>query len=169
MNGQSAPGSSAGEIVVIAPRQTVHWIIAGLLAIIATVLIVRDGGPLGGAEAFGQTQMLGARGLFAFTGQLDRTKYGLWMMDVDAGTVWCYEYNPVRQKMRLVAARSFRHDRFLSDYSQDSPTPAEVEELLKQARASAVRAQNLSGDPPAIKNAESGSQPSGGDPATAGS
>src|SRR4051812_13940851 len=106
--------------IVVAPRQTVHWIIAGLLAVIATALILKNDGLFPANTALAQsTGMLGARGLFAFTGQLDRDKYGLWMMDVDAGTVWCYEYNPVKKRMRLAAARSFRWDRYLENHAQD--------------------------------------------------
>src|SRR5262249_1230369 len=114
---------SAPTMIVVAPRQTVHWFIAGLLAIIATCLIIREGGMPGGAVYAQNSTMLGARGLFAFTGQLDKDKYGLWMMDVDAGTVWCYEYNAVKKKMKLVAGRTFRWDRYLENHQQDDPTP----------------------------------------------
>src|SRR5207302_7985397 len=82
------PPAEPRTIIVVAPRQTVHWVIAGLLAILATLLALRGGdGLLGGSPAMAQTGMLGARGLFAFTGQIDKDKFGLWMMDVDAGTV----------------------------------------------------------------------------------
>src|SRR5438105_414689 len=120
-------------IVVMAPRQTLPWVIAGVLAVIATLLALRPGEPgFGGSPAFAQTGMLGARGLFAFTGQLNQNTFGLWMMDVDAGTVWCYEYNPIKKKMRLAAARSFVWDRYLEEINQDDPTPAQVKQMLDE-------------------------------------
>ena len=127
----------SNPIIVVAPRQTVHWLIAGMLGIIATILIVQ-GSPLSGT-AYGQTAgsgggLLGARGVFAFTGPIDATRYGLWMMDVDNGTVWCYEFNPVKQRMRLVAARSFLYDRSLKSFNQDEPSPDAVLEMLNFER-----------------------------------
>lgn len=134
-----APGLT--PIVVVAPRQMVYWVIAGLLAIIATILIVRDAGP---PTAMAQTGMLGARGLFAFTGQIDQSKYGLWMLDVDAGTVWCYEYNPVKRRMKLLAGRTFRYDRYLENFNQDDETTPEIiEEILNQQRQSQMRHRNM--------------------------
>lgn len=134
---------SAGPVVVVAPRQTVHWVIAGLLALIAAILVARDGSLLTGEPALAQQGMLGARGLFAFTGQLDKTRYGLFMMDVDAGTVWCYEYNPIKGRMKLAAARSFRFDRYLENLNQDEPTPEQVSEMLNLQRQARLRAVNL--------------------------
>src|SRR5204863_5335940 len=52
--------------------QTVLWMIAILLAVIATTLIVRSGGsPFALPSAYADTPMAGARGIFAFTGQID--------------------------------------------------------------------------------------------------
>ena len=48
--------------------------------------------------------MAGARGIFAFTGQIDQNRFGLFMMDVDSSNVWCYEYLPGSRKLKLVAA-----------------------------------------------------------------
>jgi len=136
-------GQGQPPVVIVVPRQTVHWVIALLLAIIATILVVRDGG-MGADFAMAQQQgMVGARGLFAFTGPLGRDRTGLFMMDVDAGTVWCYEFNVTKGRMRLVAARSFRNDRFLENYNQDSPSPDEARELLNVQRQAQLRATNI--------------------------
>ena len=112
-------------------RQTALWIIAILLAIIATTLIVRSQDSLALPKAFGDQPMAGARGVFAFTGQLDKNRYGLFMMDVDSGCVWCYEYLPSTRKLKLVAARSFRFDRYLENYSCDEPSPEQIQEMLR--------------------------------------
>lgn len=143
MHAVEPPAAVPAPVIIVTPRHTVHWVIAALLAVIAVTLILRDGGPLGVNAAFGQTGMLGARGVFAFTGQLNDNRYGLWMLDIDAGTVWCYEYNPVSRKMRLAAARTFRYDRYLENHQQDSPTPDEVEKLLEQQRQAINAARNI--------------------------
>lgn len=119
--------------------QTALWIIAILLSIIATALIVRSPGPFAVQPAFGDAPMVGARGIFAFTGQLDKNSYGLFMMDVDARTVWCYQYLPATRKLKLVAARNFDYDRYLKDYNNDVPTYQEVIGLVNDERRIAER------------------------------
>jgi len=120
-------------------RQTVLWIIAILLAIIATALIVRPGRSLMVETANAEPSMLGARGIFAFTGQLDKNSYGLFMMDVDSSNVWCYQYQPGSRKLQLVAARSFLYDRYLEDYQNDTPTPAMTKQMLETQRQMKAR------------------------------
>jgi len=123
-------------VAAVAPhqRQTVLWLIAILLAVIATVLIVRPTDGLSVGRAYGDTPMAGARGIFAFTGQLDRNSCGLFMMDVDSSNVWCYQYVPGRSRLRLVAARSFSYDRYLEDYNCEEPTIEQTKVLLENQR-----------------------------------
>lgn len=128
------PERTTATATVPAPqqRQTVLWIIAILLAIIATTLLVRSQDSLALTPAFADQPMAGARGVFAFTGQLDKNRYGLFMMDVDSSNVWCYEYLPSTRKLKLVAARSFRFDRYLENYSCDEPSPEQIQEMLRE-------------------------------------
>jgi hypothetical protein len=118
------------------PRQTVLWVIALLLAVNATALVVRPSyGPFALPLAVGDTPMAGARGIFAFTGQIDANRYGLFMMDVDTRNVWCYEYLPNTRKAKLVFARSFDYDRYLEDYNNDKDTtPDMICRLLEERR-----------------------------------
>lgn len=120
-------------------RQTVLWIIAILLAIIATALLVRPGSSLMVGSAHADTSMLGARGIFAFTGQLGKDSYGLFMMDVDSSNVWCYQYQPGSRKLQLVAARSFLYDRYLEDYQNDAPSPLMTKQMLETQRQMKAR------------------------------
>ncbi|MCK6456985.1 MAG: hypothetical protein L6Q92_10710 [Phycisphaerae bacterium] len=132
------------RIVYVMPRQTANWIIATALSVIATVLVVRGGGPIPDNAAFAQNTLVGSRGLHAFTGQLDKNTYGLFMMDVDAGTVWVYEYVPLKRRLKLVAARSFAYDRYLENYNGDEETsPAIIEQLIKRQREAKARAAEL--------------------------
>lgn len=116
-------------------RGTVLWLIAILLAIIATVLVMQAGGMTGVRPAYGDTPMMGGRGIYAFTGAIDNNRSGLFMMDVDNSTVWAYEYLPSTRKLRLVFARSFTFDRYLEDYGLDEQTaPAKISQLLTMQR-----------------------------------
>src|SRR5438105_1752051 len=75
-------------------RQTVWWVLTVVLAVLATALVMRQNGsilPAAWGQAILPNQAAGARGIYAFTGQLTAKTYGLFMMDVDSGTVWCYE------------------------------------------------------------------------------
>ncbi len=129
-------------------RQTVLWIIALLLAVIATTLLTRGRGQSMLTPAFADSPMVGARGIFAFTGQLDKNSYGVYMMDVDNRTLWCYQYLPATRKMRLVAARSFDYDRYLEDYCNDGPTKEEVKGILDDQRRIKERRQQNGGNDP---------------------
>jgi hypothetical protein len=113
------------------------WIIALLLASIATALWMHPGeGPLPAALAQGQA-LAGARGIFAFTGPLSRDQYGLFMLDVDQGTLWCYAFDTsgATSKLRLVAARTWIYDRYLQDFNCAAPDFRMVQQLVSQQRA----------------------------------
>jgi len=116
-----------------AERQTALWIIAVLLAVIATSLCLRGGSLLDVQRAFGQEgAAVGGRGVYAFTGQIAENRHGLFMMDVDAGTIWCYEYVPATRKLVLVAARTFRYDRYLEDFNNEEQTsPGQIQARLR--------------------------------------
>jgi hypothetical protein len=130
----SEPKVRAAVATIPRERQTVLWIIALLLAVIATALLMRGRDSSWIAPAFGDSPMAGARGVFAFTGQLDKESYGVFMMDVDNRTLWCYQYLPLKRKLRLVAARSFERDRYLEDFNNDGPTKDEVKGIIDDQR-----------------------------------
>lgn len=118
--------------------QTAQWIIAILLAFIAGLLWNRSGG-LSTPPAFAQSSSLvGARGVYAFTGQLDHNRFGLFMLDIEQGTIWCYEIDSISgvRKLRLTAARSWLYDRYLRDFNCAEPDFRAVQELVAQQRVS---------------------------------
>jgi hypothetical protein len=137
---QTAPAS---------PRpQTAQWAIALLLAFIAGLLWSRGPGG-GGAAALAQNApLVGARGVYAFTGQLDRNRFGLFMLDIEQGTIWCYELDNVAgvRKLRLTAARSWVYDRYLRDFNCEEPTYKQVQELVAQQRAMPQPKTGVAGD-----------------------
>ena len=143
--------------------QTVLWIIALLLAVIAVTLWIRPVDALL-PTALAQNQPLaGARGVYAFTGQLDADRYGLFMLDIDQGTIWCYELDTVggARKLRLVAARTWIYDRYLQDFNCAAPDFRMVQELVAEQRSqvesrpAAPRGEGAARQPPR----EGGRQP----------
>ncbi len=128
--------------------RTTHWIIIALLAVIAAGLWFRPTGGLLPAAMAQSQNLAGARGIFAFTGQLDRDQYGLFMLDVDQGTVWCYAFENQggAPKLRLVAARTWLYDRYLQDFNSAAPDFRMVQKLVSQQRAKTTGAAQ-SGEP----------------------
>lgn len=113
------------------------WLMAGAMMVIAAcqVLKLDSAGP---AVAFGQpVSQSGARGVFAFTGQLSKNTYGVFMVDMDTSVIWCYEVDPAKSNraMRLVATRNWQYDRYLRDMNNDPDTaPDVIEQLVEQQR-----------------------------------
>jgi len=69
-------------------------------------------------------------GIMAFTGQIDKNTYGIMMVDVDAGTLWVYQYREKGNQLKLLASRSWLYDRYLEEYNNAPPTPSEVSQLI---------------------------------------
>ncbi|MFQ5413974.1 MAG: hypothetical protein ACE5E6_05900 [Phycisphaerae bacterium] len=112
----------------------VFWVIAASLAVIAVSLAMRPAsGPSGAAFAQPVT-MAGARGVFAFSGQLTKNTYGVYMVDMDDMTLWVYEYVPQKGCLRLAAARTWRYDRYLEDFNGCDLPPDAVEQMVEQQR-----------------------------------
>jgi hypothetical protein len=143
--------------IVVVPagnRQTVLWVIAVLLAVIATALLGRwdavsfSRAALGQSATPGSATIAGARGIYAFTGQLGQKNYGLFMVDVDSATLWCYEMARGRDnefQLQLVAARSWFYDRYLEEFNVAKPTPSEVQVMVRQQRGNAALANQGAG------------------------
>ncbi len=120
---------------------TPMWLAVVLLALIAGILLGRGGE---GRQAVAQTPPLaGARGVYAFAGQIDRNTFGLFMLDIEQGTIWCYELETVDgvRKLRLVAGRSWLYDRYLRDFNCASPSYREVQDLVSLQRRQALSEQ----------------------------
>ncbi len=119
--------------------------IAISLAVIAICLVLRVDGLLV-PQATAQVQAgAGARGVFAFPAQMTKTTYGVFMVDVDAATIWCYEFTGQR-KLRLAAARTWRFDRYLENHNLEDVEPETVKRLVEQEREQ--QKQQTTGSPP---------------------
>ncbi|MCH8150475.1 MAG: hypothetical protein IH987_21270 [Planctomycetes bacterium] len=114
--------------------------IAIALVVIATTLVARSDGPSWPPSlidsAMGQpVTSAGARGVFAFTGQLTKSTFGVYLVDVDAMTMWTYEYVPARGCLKLASARTWRYDRYLENYNTCNLPPEVVEKMIEDQRA----------------------------------
>ena len=124
---------------VAPPRKTaphpIYWMIAGALMTIAVTLISQRGGSPLGDMAFGQpTTSAGARGVFAFSGQLTKNTYGVYVVDTDTATMWMYEYLGAKGCLRLAASRSWRFDRYLENHNLCDLPPETVEQMVEEQR-----------------------------------
>jgi hypothetical protein len=66
--------------------------------------------------------------------QIERDSYGLAMVDTVGQTLWVYELNsrgPAHNRLRLLAARSWRYDRLLQQYNTSEPKPEQIKMLLE--------------------------------------
>ena len=111
------------------------WVIAVALVVIAIALVGRrQGAPLDGV-AFGQLPTAaGARGVFAFSGQLSKGTYGVYVVDTDAMTIWVYEYLAQKGCIRLAGARTWRYDRYLENHNVCDLPPDVVEKMVEEQR-----------------------------------
>ncbi len=120
------------------PRTNPHpvfWVIAAALVAIAMEQFFRPSGPLASNVALGQpTTSGGSRGVFAFSGQLTKGSYGIFMVDVDAMTIWAYEYAAPKGCLRLAAARTWRYDRYLENHNACDLAPDDVEQMIEDQR-----------------------------------
>ncbi len=130
-------------VVVERPgRQTAWWMMTVAFSVLATAVVLRWDETVSRSAvaqlAGGEGSAAGARGIYAFTGPLSTKSYGLFMLDVDTGTVWCYEMEKGREdeyRFKLVGARSWIFDRYLEEFNVAKPTPSEVRLIVQQQRS----------------------------------
>lgn len=130
-----------GNVQTVYVRQpAAYWAVVALLSAIILILLWRETPT--SSPAWAQAPPLaGARGVYAFTGQIDAGRSGLFMLDVDQGTIWCYALDNVdgTRKLRLIAARTWIYDRYLQDYNCAPPDFRAIQELVAQQRNTAGR------------------------------
>jgi hypothetical protein len=155
MNSTPSPGTSGGPQFTLTvsppapaepPRRPSKtnkalWLVGiGLLANAAVMLFGRGQGSdiILDRSAFGQvtsaaqsSQLLGARGIYMMPAQLGPNAYGLYLMDVDSGTICVYKTTPETNHFRLMAARTYKYDRFMEDFNNEPLHPSEVKKIVE--------------------------------------
>jgi hypothetical protein len=110
---------------------------AGLLAAILLTMLSKGGyGSLSLVQSAraAEPAMGGGGNLYLIPGQFSERTYGCYLMDTDAQTLCVYRFDGAATKMRLVAARNFRHDRRLGHLNTE-PDPKQVEVMVETERA----------------------------------
>jgi hypothetical protein len=113
----------------------IFWVIAVCLLVLTVTQVSQLGSRRLLNEALAQpVSSAGARGVFAFSGPLTKSTFGVFVVDVDAMTLWAYEYQPQKGCLRLAAARTWRYDRYLENYNGCDLAPDAVEQLVEEQR-----------------------------------
>ena len=107
-------------------------LLAGIL-----LALIRDGRSvslLPAAYGADGPAMGGGGNLYVIPGQFADRRYGCYLMDTDAQTLCVYQFEGSAQKLKLIAARNFRHDRRLGHLNTE-PDPKEIEVMVEGQRA----------------------------------
>jgi hypothetical protein len=107
------------------------YVNAAVLCAILVVILFKDSSP---PMALGQFQpsIGGGGGVFVMPAQFSKDIYGCYLLDVDAQTLAVYRFDPLKEQLRLAAARNFRFDRKLGNFNTAVPSPLEVKEMLEK-------------------------------------
>jgi hypothetical protein len=82
----------------------------------------------GGPGAVGPA--INTRGIYMMPAQLGTNSWGVYLLDLDSSTIVVYKTDPVANRFKLMAARSWKSDRFLEDFNNESPTPKDVARMV---------------------------------------
>jgi len=114
-----------------------------ILGLAIGLLGVRSDSTLNINSALAQNMRTGSTGgIMAFTGQIEKDMYGIVMVDVDARTLWLYQYRKAGNQLKLLAARNWIYDRYLEEYNNAAPTPSEVAQLVALQQQKGQNNQN---------------------------
>ena len=110
------------------------WVLPALI-ILGVLCVFFIGGKLGSpASAQVELQTSSDGRVLVVPIQIERDSYGLAMVDMVGQTLWIYQISsrgPVYNRLRLLAARSWRYDKLLQQYNTGEPTPEQVKILLE--------------------------------------
>lgn len=147
--------TSPSPAISIPPRNkavaVALWANFGVLVIIALALVSRGNDrfpsflPL--ANAQNPAPIAGGGGVFIMPAQFSTNTWGAYLLDIDAQTLVAYQYNNGQHQLQLMAARSYKYDRRLTNFNT-SMAPAEVEQLI--AREERLKANEQPQSNPAI-------------------
>ncbi len=107
-----------------------RWAVVVLMAMAAGVLAAELFRPV---RVEAGTGSAGGGKVFAIAGQITADTYGLYLVDLESGTICLYEYVARERRLWLRAARTFRADVQLDAYNTE-PSPAEVSKMVREAR-----------------------------------
>ncbi len=123
-----------GILNIMIPGTERRWLLPAFFVLGALCLFF-VGGKLGlPKNAQGQLQSDTDSGILVVPVRLGRDSYGLAMVDTLGQTMWIYELNnrgPAHNRLKLLAARSWKYDKLLQQYNTAEPKPEQVRLLLE--------------------------------------
>jgi hypothetical protein len=111
-----------------------RWFYLALMVLGAGLVFFAGSRLSSSASAKGAAQAVTQDGIMVVGVQLERDSYGLAMVETVGQTLWIYEINkhgPSHNRLKLLAARSWRYDRLLKQYNTAEPKPEQVRLLLE--------------------------------------
>ena len=111
------------------------WLLPAVIAGAVLCLIFMAGRFGLPAKAHAELQADTDSGISVIPVQLTRDSYGLAMVDTVEQTIWVYEIDnrsPAHNRLRLLAARSWKYDRLLENYNTADPKPDQVKMMLEK-------------------------------------
>ncbi len=123
-------------------RQTDKLLLLGILAV-GLVYIWAAGGRMkmpDAAEAIPQDSSRAE--VLVVPIQIDRDSYGIVMVDTTLQNLWIYKLEgraTVRNRLKLLAARSWEYDKLLKEFNTAEPTPKQVKRLLERLSADSLK------------------------------
>jgi hypothetical protein len=98
---------------------------------------------------------INTRGIYMMPAQLGVNTWGVYLLDLDSSTIVVYRALPEANRFKLMAARSWKSDRFLEDFNNDAPTPKDVARLVEiQRQRMELKAQDTQPANPPVPNEE---------------
>lgn len=91
--------------------------------------------------------------------QLERDLYGIAMVDTVGQTLWIYQINSrgtAYNRLKLLAARSWKYDKLLEQYNTAEPKPEQVRALLRNL-GQPITEQSEEPNKPVLKETDSNS------------
>jgi hypothetical protein len=111
------------------------WLLPAVIAGAVLCLIFMAGRFGQPAKAHAELQADTDSGISVIPVQLTRDSYGLAMVNTVEQTIWLYEIDnrsPAHNRLRLLAARSWKYDRLLENYNTADPKPEQVKMMLEK-------------------------------------
>lgn len=114
------------------------WLTFGLVTVVLLAILCVDDGPsTAGTQLLAESSSQG--NIVIVPIQLGRAdSSGIAMVDLARETLWIYEINTTagsHNKLKLVAARTFKYDKYLEQYNTAEPRPEQVRMLLERLAA----------------------------------
>ena len=86
------------------------------------------------AKAGAQVQKPTENGVLVVPVQIERDSFAIAMVDTTQQTIWLYRINnrgPAYNRLQLLAARTYRYDKMLTNYNTAEPKPEQVKRILE--------------------------------------